>query len=444
MSGSNDGLSFALLSQDGREGAIDGTLAGIGCRTSAGYQTLTQRRGLYVKACGLAGLGATAGLQVLAVADAQGGSLLQSYAGNWQTTTPNNRPFATDGMFSYLGANNLGGGGTLSEWTHNAEGLASGALSLPTFDLSVSPAQPRFQSLKDGVLHAMVDWAGTTPYILNYDASNPAATLGGYFGFFNLPFTSSAYTVPPVTDGEYLYLAINPGDSVNKSGIAFVHLPDNTVLGQPYTQPAAFTLGALANLYTGLALYRGYLYAAWYNGAGSTLSVFDVTTPSAPVAKPAITGMSPGSPALANYLYDLTISGGSLFASGAFLAPPAPAIFLFWSQLGATRDGTSPRYSNIGFFGGPTNGGSIGSPTLIGDTMYLRWNSGLAAFDLRPWWRTQALFGSVSGTTYPLVPAYVSTQGDSSTAYRSNLAPLVIDGPWAYLLSQDFRVFDLR
>ncbi len=120
-------------------------------------------------------------------------------------------------------------------------------------------------------------------------------------------------------------------------------------------------------------------------------------------------------------------------------------------DLGSTRDGKETATATCS--GSPCilqmdsmmSGLSLGSPVVVGDVLYVRMNTGLAAFDLRPLWQGKKplpLPTLISATATGGTPMISDPFGAPLTA--GALSRLIVDGTTAFLFAGDYRLFDLR
>src|SRR5205807_6172374 len=67
----------------------------------------------------------------------------------------------------------------------------------------------------------------------------------------------------------------------------------------------------------------------------------------------------------------------------------------------------------------------LGSPTFIGDLLYVRHNQGLATFDMKAVWGNQVNPGN---------PVYLGSQGIAEAIVPYHYDRMLISGPWAHVL----------
>jgi hypothetical protein len=276
-----------------------------------------------------------------------------------------------------------------------------------------------------------------------WDAGNVDANWGSFKANSYLPFQSTV-TAEPAFDGQKLYVAIDPiidsGDNVLfPTTIVVADLKDTTSTGVPLTTSLSspFTLTGYAQ-YTSLAVDEQMLYAAHTNPLAIELFNVSPHTPSkdsygVTLTNPTVVG---GSAASLAEVHDMTASGSTLFFVGSAAAYTAPYV-LYYVPLGSGRTiGTAtPTIYQLYSSTVP-----LGSPIIVGDTLYLRQNSGLLTWDLRPLWGSNNPYA----TRTPLMPVPAGSQGSGGVIYQYPDAKLIIDGPFAYELGADYRVFDLR
>ena len=194
--------------------------------------------------------------------------------------------------------------------------------------------------------------------------------------------------------------------------------------------PAGIQLPQLSNI-TSMAVDRQRLFVGRTgNGTGAVIEVYDISNPLAPAARTAITGFDA---IRAHEIYDLTVSGEHAFFLGTNSGRAAGS--LYYVRLGSARDGTTARVPAAPF---DTPQNPTGNLTIAGDLLYVRSNTGLATYDISQAWQ----YGR-SLSKQPSV-SFIAVSGSGSSSYTGEPAVLQIKGPFAYVLSDDYRVFDLR
>jgi hypothetical protein len=263
-----------------------------------------------------------------------------------------------------------------------------------------------------------------------------------------------------VTDGATLYIPYLDGSA--DSGFISVDIRDPAVLkqlavisaGAGITPPAAALPLAAHDVFShnypvprlGLQRHRLFLSVTAQSGSDCQpwIVVFNVTDPAnpqslAPLTFPLVPGCGRGS-GLVDLVGDVAPQGQDLFyVYRRFDAVQGTAHWgLGISRLSPARDGAGATSIMPGL-GASENDLPLSGLALAGDTLYARINlGGLASWDLTPVFLAgqPARFLVSQGTSdgYAL----------SSDPYQPALSPVIIEGPWAFMLNGRLQVYDLR
>lgn len=402
------GIRFGVYTAGFASPQVDGTtpFATCGAQSSSVNTSLETSQGLYFAPCN------RNGILLFAAASQTGGSLLKRIDGPWSTSGP----LATDGMYTFSGARYRSSTyNTL--WSANEQYIAYSAgypfSTQPTY-LFNPTSFPSWLNAYDGQLTATL--AASPPQIAIYDATRPQ-TAGGYTlrGTYNLTLTGTPPDAP-VTDGDYLYV-VQEASGLNNTRVTAVDV-------RAATAPvlASATSGLATQAFKSLAVQRQRMFIGRTTSGVPDIAVYNVQTPTAPAALTAVTFTTPPTE-----IHDLAAMGRHLFFVGSGSAYEGPYT-LGVVKLGTNRDG-SGAVQLATFFTSPL---PLGNPTVVGDTLYVRHNMGIASFDLTPLWTRDA------------APVYLGSQGSAEATWKYSTARMLIDGPWAYVLGDSYRVYDLR
>jgi hypothetical protein len=386
--------------------------AGCGVSWSAVQQylirpSLVSADGLYYLACPLVGM------QLLSAANPNSGTLRvdQPFPGASTTTAA----FALDGVTAFLGsATYAGSNATL--WRADADAM-SGTGADPAFVRTTDPSEgnwPTTLTMIEGVAWATLTATTSTSALVSYDVAAPNGPWPRLGGVNVGPTNGMVYT-QPVTDDETLYLTALAAGAPELIAVD-VRTPASPVKLWTVT-------GQTGQAWDGLALSRQRLYAARNTTKQpSDVSVFDVSGLS-PVA---LTSVTVCDYAPVKKLHEIAVQGPYLFFtydSSSGVAPYGVGVV----KLGA--DGSGAGATLVGTW---ESGLPLGAPQVVGDLLYVRANQGLAVFDLTPLWR------------YGVMPESLGLRGPPEGSTTRTAVRLVVDGPWAFLLGDGYRIFDLR
>lgn len=418
--------------------ALDGTFHGAqpfaGCGAQATYipGSFAWDRGTYVAYCGRNGVNLVTAVNPAsgALADdvpfpaARGGNLKFAYS-----------PLALEGATAFLG-------GTDGFYLADLRGLASGAGVGAPFRRRPDPETGHLIQ-SQGTLWTLYGWSslGTTE-LWSLDTTNLVAT-GTPTDWPRLAQTQLATmshpTAPIVTDGQTIWAAAGACYDNVAAGANLNCLPSGTVLAaldarSPSAAPIlANYASGWSGMFSSLAYQRRALYGAWtpnYPGGLASVAVWDVSSATTPVRRTdvpvALTSYSPSGYVAMTRLRDLAVSG-SLLVFTYDGGVGAPAYGMGFVRLGPAGDGAGATF--LGVYESPL---PLGSPVFAGDLLYARHNAGLAAFDLRPYLERGAL------------PRYIGSRKTAEITYTPSFARLEVEGPFAFLLANSLRVFDLR
>jgi hypothetical protein len=418
--------------------ALDGTFHGAqpfaGCGAQATYITgsFAWDRGTYVAYCGRNGVNLVTAVNPAsgALADevpfaaARGSDLTMAYS-----------PLALEGATAFLG-------GTNGFYMADLRGLASGGGVGVPFRRRPDPETGHLVQAQ-GTLWTLYGWGslGATE-VWSLDTTNLVATgtPPDWPRLAQTQLSSMAHpTAPLVTDGQTLWAAaaecygnVATGANLNcLSRGTGVHALDAR---SPASAPilASYAAG-WSGAFTSLAYQRRSLYGAWtpnYPGGQFSVVVWDVSSATTPVRRTDVpVALSPYTPSgyvAMSRLRDLAVRG-SLLVFTYDGGVGAPAYGMGFVRLGPAGDGTGATF--LGTYESPL---PLGSPVFAGDLLYTRHNAGLAAFDLRPYLERGAL------------PRYIGSRKTAEITYTPSFARLEVEGPFAFLLANSLRVFDLR
>jgi Carboxypeptidase regulatory-like domain/Fibronectin type III domain len=395
---------------DQNTGAVAGTLLFSTC---AGNGSLASGNGVYHASCG------KNGISTFAVPSPSAGTILVNdpVAQTWGMGTHGS--LAVDGSYAYVS-----GPAVQGEYGR-----------LYTVDLGANPTAwpgvPYYTSgnklpggdavmyflLQDGHLWDFEGlYNGSGPSIRALVPTDPYSTWPARVTY-TLPYrvgygTGPAYS-QPVTDGEYAYANVLQTFPVTST-------PSNDLVTYDFRYPPALAgwtsrlVGA--GMFGALALARDRLYAG--ASTSSSIKVYDTSgggwiADTTLYLKSSVTGVT-----------GLTVRGQYLFATYTSSELQGNGLSIY--KLGAAnRDG-----SGAVLVADFPSALPLSSPTVVGDTLYVLRNLGLTTWDLRPLWQDG------------LAP--VATGGTVSTDAQVSRSRMVIDGPWAYLVGDTYRTFDLR
>jgi hypothetical protein len=307
--------------------------------------------------------------------------------------------------------------GTLNDlWTINTSDDAAGSFPTPSFTSSPVPTQAVGSlTARGGILYAATSNSVTEkiePFEITQEAAGPITAMTP------LTLTGGPIWHEPADDGRYLWVPATAQIDVVDTDT----LPSALALKTPVAPEAGFT-------FNGQALaYRGRLYGA-ETGATTRIGVWDVTTPTSPAVKTAIT--TPQIPSIIFRVSPTAVAGSVIFYSyqagnGAY----------GWgmSQLSSDGDGkTTGVTTPTAFLYSFPSTSTIKEMVLAGDTLLVQENLAVSIYDLTPFWRRGASPMRVGGQTLP------------DPAYNFGAKPVLkLEGPFAFLSANRLRVFDLR
>jgi hypothetical protein len=286
----------------------------------------------------------------------------------------------------------------------------------------------RFVTIVDGVSWT-VAWNGTAVHLFGHDvlsfmpaapAPNPVRNRGSVF------VSAGDVTAQPVTDGEVLWIP-----TTGRRVVAVdVRNPDApAVVADPSLEAAVLPAAP-----TALAYQRSMLLVATADGQIRPFKAAGMSEGPGCETRPALAlprGLS---------ATGLAVSGRWIFYTAAESA--SGPYTLGAARLSASFDGSPGNPANIESWDpvvpSPTPSSSypLNSPVVVGDTLYVAQNLGLAAYDLTPVWTAPAEPTAANLPT--LLGRAVSIEA------RTDQVRMVVDGPWAYLAGGTYRVFDLR
>lgn len=434
-----NGPFFTLINTAG----VDGYLPFSRCSASTvlgARGSFTHRDGVYAASCN------GTGIVIFTAVDPSGGKLFKRNDINatWPTSSNAGAALVTDGMQSMIaGANSTSSTAIYySAEFNNAVLVAS--VPIERAGLPVPGTAARWATLSDGLFWV----AGINSNLSRiygfewWNLDSGAAEPRGGFTFTN----QGSYPVPapPVGDGEFV-LALSVTSTGNNAWIPLdVRDPDAVVQTGPATaDKLATALNAFTLTWARQRAYVGFLSTGvsaadqievWetpsiHNGVGLTArTTISLTAAAASAGVPvkAVTGIA--------------VSGQWLFftyAQGVPVSANAPKGPYGWGmvKLGSLhRDGSGATV----VFAPTTFTQPLREPRIVGDTLYMVQNLGIATWDLTP-----TLLSTNTTPTIADLPTFLggSTNQD---ALREDPVKLIIDGVFAYLAGGTYRVFDLH
>jgi hypothetical protein len=400
-------------------------------RCASGRGGVLQQRGVVYATC--------SNLSLSTAVDPFAGKLYKSFA-----TSNYSAALAFDGVWQYLNVGNKLG-------VENDGQLASGARPVPVAAANTAPA---FLLQHEGFLFGFSSGTGG---VTASDASNPGGGLILQGSPATLPQPPYAQ---PASDGQFAYVLVGgdtpPLGSPGQLAVVDLRQPDN--LAAANASLTLVTLPDTNQAFRDLALFRDRLYllrtvaatstaaAGDYQASSNWLDVYDVSNPKSPAALGsvelitydanwnAVSGLFKSSGQRFNLPLELAVHGRMAFITTALSPQPTPfsgqpnSFGLAVVQLGTARDGTG-----AAAVGHTATAYPVYNPTPVGDTLYLRMNTGLATFDLQPLWKSGAM------------PAYGGSADVGDITSLSMHRRLIIDGVFAFLsLPGEYKVYDLR
>lgn len=414
--------------------SLDGTLHGTqpfaACGTTAVYFTtsLAWDRGSYLAYC------QRNGLNVVTAVNPASGALADEvpFAVPQVTSEGAFSPLALEGATAYLG-------GTNGNYLADLRGLASGAgVGAPYRRYLGGGASHLVQSR--GTLWSLLGSTGLgTVQLWSYDTTDLTTAAGDWPLTVTTELSAFSHPSAVATDGQTLWAAAAECYGNVAAGSNANCLARGTGLWAVDAR-ATGSAPALANyaslwpgLFSSVAYQRRSLYAAFTPNApagAATVVVWDVSSATTPVRLADVpvtwSASSPAGYVTMTRLRDLAVSG-SLLVFTYDGAAGAPAFGMGFVRLGARGDGSGATF--LGTYESPL---PLGSPVFAGDLLYARHNAGLAAFDLRPYFARGDL------------PRYIGSRKTAEVTYTPTFARLEVEGPFAFLLANSLRVFDLR
>lgn len=422
---------------------IDGRIPYLQCgpdnnNDNSGHgASLEARDGVFYASCN------RNGTAVISPVSTTGGRLLKRNDDSWLGTSA---PIASDGMYTFLGGQYRTNTGNQTLLQESEETMPSDITATnPVLNGTAPPSTPLWMWWDRGVNYTVLSPAlSAQPQLVSYDVSRPTSA---WTALSTLSFgaVNAGSPMPPVSDGETMYLVTSPAGATQAQLIsADIRKPNSLALlsgtGCPTTAAAGVRFG-------GMALHRERLYVA-HNPSppvsnGASIDVYPVLPSGCPqtgefaVASPIqpVPAAAPCDPsAVATEIQDIAVAQQVLiytFSGANYSAPYG---------LGLVRLANTNRDGNPAdgllkqgcFFSSPL---PLGSPTFVGDTLYVRHNHGIATFDLTPTW---------ANLNSPGLPTYIGSQGIAEAILPSPTARMLIQGPWAFVLGTGFRVYDLR
>ncbi len=376
-------------------GGIDGFLAHAPCgQAHNGFSSLVQANGLLFASCG------ELGVQIVSLAHATGGRVLQEQAG-YPTFTYHRDSVASDGNFAFLGANN-----TLYDINAELFGTDYPSVFLPAPAQNTALGTPRVESLLhvDGTVVTVTNLVSPPGRRIDLrDASDVDSPWPVTVGVT----LSGSVVDTPVTNGRMLYV---PDDT----GIRYYALGDHNQLSHWGTSLASVSQ---------IALSRDRLYALEQVGASTFLKVYRLLD----------NGHLPASSQGSHQLklpsgfepQDLFVHGGQvLITMGSNTGETGIAIFDDPGLLIAPVEAAAMRLVR--------STQPLADPIVSGDVLFVAENLGVSSFD-------------VSGTFSPARADPVRlgsiATGDATTGPRVDLE---MAGPFLFLVGDRYRVFDMR
>lgn len=212
----------------------------------------------------------------------------------------------------------------------------------------------------------------------------------------------------PVTNGRFLYVPHTAGVRVIDIGL----------------RDALSLEGSIA-LSDGLfdrpvALYRDQVYVAEQTANGPKVHAYFFTNTGVPSNAGQLAPTN--APLRSGFPLDLTVGAGHVFYA---MQSDAGGYLVDIYRL-TYQNRISSEY--VGTITSPL---PLGKARVSGDTLFLHENQGLAAYDLRPLLARKGL------------PERMGSVGTGGVAFHEEVS-FEVDGPWAFLLGDRYRVFDLR
>jgi hypothetical protein len=390
---------------------VDGSQGFVGCSTGSGG--LAGEGPLLFAACG------RNGTQILTAVNPQGGRLAKEYAFRKRSFS---YPITTDGLYTLL-ANDLQNG-LLEE---SEETLASGGLTSPSSITAYPATGANWLSWIDGAV--FFTGISTVATLNAYDLSQPNKGWGSALGTAVNAGGGGAY-VPsqPQDDKDYLWLIHE-----NSGGNTVPAQVDGFDVRNPaaITQVAQLAAASTTPKWNSLALYRQRLYASGQpQFRKNTIDVWDVTDPRNVTPKTSVDVSTIWNGAGFDFktTQDVAVYGPYAFLTWKTDAPSTWGLAAF--KLGATdRDGNG---ATLAWLWDSGLSYALGTPVVVGDTLYVRQNMGLATFDLTPLFRSGA------------APTYRSSTNVGDLAASAG-GRFFVDGALGYMMTDgDYRIFDLR
>lgn len=412
------GIRFVASSGD-----LAGTqpFGGCGADSSTSIRaSLLASDGIYYAAC------PRVGMQVISAANPSAGTLRADRP--FPSADATRAALALDGAAAFLGGGAMTGTSTGSVWRAGAAVADADVTLDPIFNRTLDAggaSVPTTLTLSEGVLWATF-WDGryfAGPSVGALDVSGAPSVAFPRLGTVALGPIMGMVLAQPVTDDETIYVAaqqglVPPAVTPAPPEISAVDIRDPSAPALRWV----LSSGVVGDTYAGLALARQRLYAARNGAAPAEVDVWDVSG----VSPAALTSVAVSSLAPVSALRELAVQGPYLFFTYDSRSGVAPF------GLAVVKLGPNGSGAGATLVGTWESGLPLGSPNVVGDLLYVRANQGLAVFDLTPTWRDGRM------------PVSLGLRGPAEGTSSRSASRLVVDGPWAFLLGDHYRVFDLR
>lgn len=363
----------------------------------------------------------SSGLQVISAVNPSGGRIVHD-----ELLYPAKAALAVDGLTAYVGSAAYGQGATNSLWQVDYGGLAAGQAPTTSYDQATDAGSvPVAMNMANGLLVASVNGVtvggvANVPVVRFYDV-NQRFTPWPQLSQVAIGNTGGrSITGQPVTYGDYLFLI---RDDVTGKSLVSVDIRDPAAPWVYWTASPFTSAQAIG----GLALYRNRLFVPSWDATAktATVRVWNVRPGAESEINPV--GVQALVPTI-NGVRDAGAAGGYLFltySSSSWATPFGLAVI----KLSASGDGLGVGAASlVGTWESPL---PLGQPIVTGDLLFVRANQGLALFDMTPLWSRGEM------------PVFLGTRA-TAEAQATRDVKLIIDGPWAHLLGDSYRVLDLR